>query len=244
MTLAGGIQTALRAVYPSRCLTCGSVVDSDFGLCGGCWRDTSFIGGMVCDCCGVPLPGDSHDETAQCDDCILTPRPWSQGRAAMLYRDTGRKLVLALKHGDRQEIARPAARWMADAVRDCIEPDTLVVPIPLHWVRMIRRRYNQSALLARALAEHLDQECSLNLLERFRRTRSLDGQTRHERQKTVQGAIRVNAKMADLVKDRPILLVDDVMTSGATLSVATEVLQKAKSGPVRIVTLARVTKDT
>ena len=244
MMLADGIQTALRAIYPARCLTCGSVVDSDFGLCGPCWRDTSFIGGTVCDCCGVPLPGADQGDTPHCDACIQSPRPWAQGRAALLYRDTGRKLVLALKHGDRQEIAKPAALWMAEAVRGCIAPDTLIAPIPLHWARMVKRRYNQSALLARALARQLQMECSLDLLKRIKNTRSLDGQSREERHETLQDAIRVNARLSDLVQGRPILLVDDVMTSGATLGAATQSLQQAQSGPVRIVTLARVAKDT
>ena len=243
MTLMTGIQTALRAVYPARCLTCGDVVDSDFGLCGVCWRDTAFIGGTVCDGCGVPLPGIASDDTLQCDDCLKTPRPWVQGRAAMLYRDTGRKLVLALKHGDRQEIARPASLWMADAVRTIITPDTLVAPIPLHWQRMLARRYNQSALLAKALAEQVQMPACLDLLKRPKRTASLDGKSRADRYETLADAITVNDKHRDLIQGRAVLIVDDVMTSGATLGAATEALQEAGAGPVRVVTLARVAKD-
>jgi len=244
MSFASGIQTALDAIYPARCLTCGDVVDSDFGLCGSCWRDTSFIGGTVCDCCGVPLPGADGGHTPQCDACLAAPHPWVQGRAALLYRETGRKLVLALKHGDRQEIAKPAALWMAGAVRDCLEDHTLIVPIPLHWMRMIKRRYNQSALLARALGDHLDRPYCLDLLERPKHTPSLDHKPRDERHAILQNAIRVRAKRRHRLIGRPILLVDDVMTSGATLSAATQALQAAGSGPVRVITLARVAKDT
>ena len=197
MTLNTGIQTALSAIYPARCLTCGSMVDSDFGLCGPCWRDTSFIGGTICDCCGVPLPGADHADALTCDSCIAHPQPWAQGRAALLYRETGRKLVLALKHGDRQEIARPAALWMANALRDIVEEDTLVVPIPLHWLRMLKRRYNQSALLAWALARQMTLSCGPDVLERPRRTRSLDGLGRVERFEMLKGAIRVNPKRRD-----------------------------------------------
>lgn len=244
MSLATGFQTALRAVYPARCLTCGDVVGSDFGLCGACWRDTAFIGGTICDGCGVPLPGIAPIEALQCDDCLRSPRPWVQGRAAMLYRDTGRKLVLALKHGDRQEIAHPASLWMADAVRKIVEPDTLIAPIPLHWLRMLARRYNQSALLARALARQLEMPSCLDLLQRPKRTASLDGKNRNERHEMLADAIRVNAKHLDLLQDKPVLLVDDVMTSGATLGEATRALHDAGAGPVRVVTLARVAKDT
>lgn len=244
MTLMRGIQTALKAVYPARCLTCGSVVDSDFGLCGPCWRDTSFIGGTICDGCGVPLPGDISGDDLQCDDCLRTPRPWTQGRAALLYKDTGRKLVLALKHGDRQEIAHPASLWMAEAVREITGPGTLVVPIPLHWQRMIARRYNQSALLARALAKQLDAEACLDLLHRPRRTESLDGKSREDRFEHLDGAISLNPKRQSIAQGRPVLLVDDVMTSGATLAAATRALKAADAGPVKTVVLARVAKDT
>lgn len=244
MTLSGGIQTALSAIYPARCLTCGSVVDSDFGLCGPCWRDTSFIGGTVCDCCGVPLPGTDGGDTPHCDSCLTAPRPWVQGRAALLYRETGRKLVLALKHGDRQEIAKPAALWMANAVRETLEDNTLIVPIPLHWLRMIKRRYNQSALLVKALGAQMNRPICLDLLQRTKRTQSLDGLGRVERHEVLRDAISVHPKRRHMLIGRPILLVDDVMTSGATLQAATLALQEAGSGSVRIVTLARVAKDT
>lgn len=244
MTLMSGIQTALKAVYPARCLTCGDVVDSDFGLCGPCWRDTAFIGGTVCDSCGVPLPGELDGDDLHCDDCLKTPRPWSQGRAALLYKDTGRKLVLALKHGDRQEIAHPASLWMAEAVRGLVTPDTLIAPIPLHWSRMVSRRYNQSALLARALARQLELPTCLDLMQRIRRTQTLDGKTAEDRFATLSDAITVTPKHRALIADRHVLVVDDVMTSGATLAAATQALDAAGAGLVSTVVLARVAKDT
>jgi len=244
MSFARGFQTALSAIYPARCLTCGDVVSSDFGLCGPCWRDTFFIGGTVCDCCGVPLPGTDGAHTSHCDSCLLAPRPWKQGRSALLYKDTGRKLVLALKHGDRQEIATPAAQWMAAAIKPHLEDHTLIAPIPLHWLRMIKRRYNQSALLSRALGGVLDRPTCLDLLQRPKKTPSLDGKSREERHSILHNAICVHPKRRHRLIGRPILLVDDVMTSGATLSAATQALQAAGSGSVRIITLARVAKDT
>lgn len=241
--LIRGIQTAVSAIYPARCLTCGSLVDSDFGLCGPCWRDTAFLGGTVCDGCGVPLPAADVIDALLCDGCMTHPRPWTQGRAAMLYTQTGRKLVLALKHGDRQEIAKPAALWMANALGDILQQNTLIVPIPLHWMRMIKRRYNQSALLAQALGRQLSLPCALEALQRPKPTRSLDGLGRVERYEMLQKAIRVNRKLRHKVIQRPILLVDDVMTSGATLSAATEALLQAGAGQIRVVTLARVAKE-
>ena len=244
MPLLERLQTGLSVIYPARCLTCGDIVDSDFGLCGPCWRDTAFIGNTICDQCGVPLPGVAGDDLLSCDACLQNPRPWAQGRAALLYVNTGRKLVLALKHGDRQEIARPAGRWMATVAKPVLRPDTLIAPIPLHWRRMLWRRYNQSALLARATARETQRACCADLLQRHRATPTLDGLGREERRRTLEGAIRLNPVRHDLVRDRPVLLVDDVMTSGATLAAATEACLAAGSGPVCVVTLARVAKDT
>jgi ComF family protein len=171
------------------------------------------------------------------------PPPWSKGRAAMLYRDTGRKLVLAFKHGDRQEIARPAGLWLANAVADVVTQNTLIAPVPLHWLRMIKRRYNQSALLAKALSNRIERPWSPDLLQRVRRTQTLDGLGRSERIAAVENAIRVHPLRRHRLIGRPVLLVDDVMTSGATLAACAQACLDAGSGPVNVVTLARVAKD-
>ena len=91
-----------------------------------------------------------------CDDCLTIARPWERGRAALLYRDNGRKLVLALKHGDRMDLARPAADWMVRAARPLFAPGMVVAPVPLHWLRLFTRRYNQAALLSAAIARSAD----------------------------------------------------------------------------------------
>ena len=146
------MQALLRLIYPSQCLSCDALVESDFGLCGQCWRETPFINGLVCDSCGMPLPGGDPGEVAYCDDCLVIGRPWAQGRAAMLYRDNARDLVLSLKHADRTDLARPAGAWLFRAAAPLLRAGTIVAPVPLHWLRLFRRRYNQSALLSQALA--------------------------------------------------------------------------------------------
>lgn len=242
MTARARLQTALRLIYPPRCLGCGGLVESDFGLCGACWRDTAFIGGLVCDLCGTPLPGDDTGDAAHCDDCLAIARPWVQGRAALLYRDTARRMVLALKHGDRHDVAGPAALWMSRIVRPILRPGTLIVPVPLHFWRLVGRRYNQSALLAQRLAEVLECDWCPDALLRQVKTPSLDGQTRDQRFATLSGAITANPARAELVRDRPLLIVDDVMTSGATLAAATEAALASRAGEVCVATLARVAK--
>ena len=243
--MAGKFQTALRLVYPPRCLGCGGLVEREFGLCAECWRNTAFIGGLVCDLCGVPLPGEAApDEAVHCDDCMRIARPWARGRAALLYRDTGRRLVLALKHGDRQDVAQPAAGWMARAAAPILTPDMLIAPVPLHWTRMLRRRYNQSALLSAAVAKSTGLAHCPDLLTRHRRTRSLDGAGRDMRFATLDGAIRVTRGRRHRLVARDVLIVDDVMTSGATLAACAEACLAAGAGRVFVLILARVAKDT
>ena len=238
------LQTAVGLIYPPVCLGCNQAVDKTAGLCGACWRETAFIGGTICDRCGVPLPGGAADELAHCDSCMTHRPPWVQGRAALLYRGIGRKMVLGLKHGDRQEIARPAGLWMARAVAATLPDDTLIAPIPLHWLRLVKRRYNQSALLAKAVARETGQPWCPDLLQRIRRTKPLEGKTRAERFAMLDGAILVHPKRIDRLQGRSVLLVDDVMTSGATLSSAAKACIDAGAGSIRVVTLARVAKDT
>jgi ComF family protein len=238
-----GLQAALHVLYPPQCISCAALVTSDFGLCGECWRQTPFIAGLVCDRCGLPLPGGDDGEIAVCDDCMAIARPWGQGRAAMLYRDNGRSLVLALKHGDRMDLARPASNWLLQAARPVIRPGMLVVPVPLHWLRLLRRKYNQAALLSKALAGLAGMDHCPDALVRRRTTGTQEGRTRDDRFANLADAFRVPKPRAALVVDREILLVDDVMTSGATFAAATEALFSAGARSVDVVSLARVAKD-
>lgn len=236
------MQALLQLLYPPQCLSCGGLVDSDFALCPECWRDTPFITGLVCDSCGTPLPGED-DATVHCDDCLTLARPWAQGRAALLYRDRGRDIPLALKHGDRTDLAGPAARWLLRAAQPILRPGMILAPVPLHWLRLFRRRYNQSALLSAALARLAGLDHVPDLLIRSRRTPTQDGRDRDGRFRNVTGAIRAHPRHAPRLKGAEILLIDDVMTSGATLAAATEACLAAGAMRVSVAVLARVAKD-
>ena len=238
-----GMQAALHVIYPPQCLTCDALVTTDFGLCGHCWRETPFITGLVCNQCGVPLQGDDLGQPESCDDCLTIARPWSQGRAALLYKDNARRLVLAFKHGDRLDLARPAAGWMMRAAQPMLVPGMLVAPIPLHWLRLIKRRYNQSALLSAAVAKMAGLDHCPDLLIRTRHTGSQEGRDRESRFANMTDALAPHPRRENRIAGRHILLADDVMTSGATFAAAAEACIAAGAIGVSVLALARVAKD-
>lgn len=240
-----GLQSVLRLIYPPQCISCRERVESDHALCGVCWRDTPFIAsGRVCDACGIPLlQGDEHDDEAvHCDECLALARPWESGRAACLYEANGRRLVLALKHGDRLDLARAAGGWLKRAAASILTPGMLIAPVPLHWTRLLARRYNQSAVLAAALARETGLPHCPDLLIRRQYAASQDGRDRQARFTNVENAFAPHARRVARIKGRHILLVDDVMTSGATLASAADTCLGAGAQAVSVVVLARVAK--
>jgi predicted amidophosphoribosyltransferase len=237
------LQSVARLLFPPQCVSCGEPVENPFGLCAGCWRQTPFITGLVCDACGIPLPGDDSGRPELCDDCLSIQRPWRRGRAALLYRDNGRRLALALKRGDRLELARPAAGWMTRSAAPFLERDLLVVPVPAHWTRLFARRYNQAAVLARAVSALAGLQYVPAALIRSRRTSPQEDMTREERFANLSGAILPHPGKGKVLAGRKVLLVDDVMTSGATFASATEACHQAGAAEVNVVALARVAKE-
>lgn len=218
-------------------------MQSDFALCADCWRDTPFITGTVCNACGIPLPGGEEDEQALCDACLVESHPWSAARAALSYRDKGRELVLKLKHADRIDLARPAGDWMMRAGQPILKPDMLVVPIPLHWLRMVKRRYNQAALLSARVAKLGGYDHCPDLLLRRKSTGSQEGLTKEGRHANMRDALTLHPRRAARVEGRHVLLIDDVMTSGATMHAAAEACLAGGAIGISVLVMARVAKE-
>jgi ComF family protein len=160
----------------------------------------------------------------------------------LIYEGKARRLVLRLKHGDRTDMAKPLAGWMERKARDLIEKESVLVPVPLHWKRLLRRKYNQSSLLAAELARRFGVDHCPDALLRQKATDPMSGD-RASRIKALRGAIVLNEKHSKVLRGRPILLVDDVMTSGATLEAAATAIADALPSKIDVITLARVAKD-
>ena len=236
------IQTALYQIYPDRCVGCGVLVEGDLGLCTSCWSETQFARGVCCRSCGVPLIGGQIGEIAECDACLRHPRPWDQGRTALVYEGMARRLVLRLKHGDRTDIVRPAAGWMLWASDGLIGADTVLVPVPQNWRRFLKRTYNQAALLAQDMARCSGVTCCPDALLRDKATAPMSG-ARANQVQAIKNAFRVNPRRLAVLEGRPVVLIDDVMTSGATLEAASLALGAARVGKIDVITLARVAMD-
>ena len=237
------MQRALRLIFPPQCVSCGDLVESEFALCGPCWRETWFIAGLVCDRCGTPLPGEDSTGDVLCDDCMRRAPPWRRGRAALIYKGNARRLILALKHGDRTDLARPGAAWLLQAARPLLAPDLLVVPVPLHRWRLLKRRYNQAALLAAGLARMAGLDYAPDALVRHKSTVLQEGMGADARFANIGGSIAAHPARGRVLDGRRVLLVDDVMTSGATFTDAARACHAAGAKDIFTLALARAVKD-
>lgn len=237
--LAEALEPVLDFVFPPRCPSCGAGVGRHGGLCGECWAGLAIPAEPWCAACQRPFGEGGPAEGAICAPCLAHPPRHAGIFAATLYTPVSRRLVLAFKHGRRIAMAPMLARLIA-ARLPADGAERLIVPVPLHRWRLWSRGYNQAALLARELERLCKGRVMVDALERRRRTPSLGGLGARARRRALSGAITVRDSARAGIKGRDVLLVDDVLTSGATSDACVRALRKAGACSVQIACFARV----
>jgi ComF family protein len=228
----------LDTLYPPTCLSCRAATGEADALCPKCWRAMRFIERPFCERLGTPFEQDLGAGLLS-PQAIADPPVFRRARAVARFEDgPARRLVHRLKYSDRGELARPLGAWMARAGADILADADAIVPVPLHALRLWMRRFNQAAALARAIALQSGKPFEPQWLERVKTTRSQVGLSRPQRAENVQGAFR--ASPGAPIKGRRIVLVDDVLTSGATANAAARALLRAGAREVDLLVFARV----
>jgi ComF family protein len=229
---------ALDIALPTLCVACREPVDGE-GVCATCWAKLSFIAPPYCPRLGIPFVYDPGPELLSME-AIANPPAYARARAAVRYDEVARTLVHALKYQDRTDLAPAMGRWMARAGRELLREADALIPVPLHWRRAWHRRYNQSGALARAIERQSGVKLASEALRRVRPTEQQIGLSRSQRATNVQGAFKVAPERSADIQGRRLILVDDVLTSGATVDACARALLRAKALSVDVLVFARV----
>jgi ComF family protein len=241
-TLRAAGRGFLDLLFPPLCVQCRAQVRDPGNLCATCWSAIRFIDGPSCAICGLPFDIPVFGET-RCAACHADEPAFDAARAIMRYDDASRPMILALKHADRLDLAPALSRWLARTGRDFIAACDAIVPVPLHRGRLWARRYNQSAELARTLARTCGKSFDPDLLLRTRSTASQgEMPSASARRRNVSGAFKVPDKRLAWLAGRSILLVDDVLTTGATVDACARALKKTGAAKVFVAAVARVSR--
>jgi ComF family protein len=229
---------ALDIALPTLCVACREPVDGE-GVCAECWAKLSFIAPPFCPRLGIPFVYDPGPDLLSME-AIANPPAYSRARAAVRYDDVARTLVHALKYQDRTDLTPAMGRWMARAGKELLVEADVLVPVPLHWRRGWSRRYNQSGALARVISGQSGVKLASEALRRVRATEQQIGLSRAQRASNVQGAFKVVPDRSADIAGRRVVLIDDVLTSGATTDACARALLRAKAAQVDVLVFARV----
>jgi ComF family protein len=238
-------RSLLDFVLPPTCLSCDEAVDVEGQLCPHCFRRLSLISEPMCSCCGVPFTvAEQGGLSGECADCHEAPRPFRRARAPFRYDPESRPVILALKHADRPELAAPLARHMVRAGAELLADADLLIPVPLHRRRLISRRYNQAALLAQAVSRLCGLPVLVDALVRHRATAPLGGYDAVGRAQILHDAIAVRPGRFAQIAGRRVVVIDDVLTTGATVCACADALLDADASAVDVLAAARVPNRT
>lgn len=229
---------ALNLLFPPQCLVCNAIVPEHGTLCLECWQKIRFITEPMCAACGLPFDF-ALGENALCGDCMRDLPSFKHARAVFRYDEHSRALITKFKYADQTHLAKTYGTWLAKAGKELILQSDIIVPVPLYYWRLVHRRYNQSALLAKALSAHTGLTWQADALRRVRPTLQQTGLSRSQREDNVRGAFVVDAKQCGKIKKNRVLLIDDVMTTASTLEHCAKALLKAGAKQVNALTLAR-----
>src|SRR5580698_8725975 len=237
-TLRAALRTTLDLALPTLCAACRAPVEGR-GLCPSCWSKLSFITRPYCERLGIPFAYDPGPGILSME-AIADPPAYNRARAAVRFDEISRGLVHAFKYGDRLDLAPMMGRWTSNAGRELLAEADALVPVPLHWRRQWARRFNQSAMLASAVAKESGVPIAFGALKRVKATAQQVGLSQKERAANIQGAFKVPEIGRAAVAGRRLVLVDDVLTSGATAEGCARALLRAGAANVDVLVFARV----
>lgn len=231
----------LNLFFPPQCMVCETLVPTNGTLCLECWQKVQFITEPMCACCGLPLEF-VVDANTLCGECLREHPPYSRARAAFRYDEHSRLMILKFKFQDETNFTPTLGRWLKAAGDELIRASDVIIPVPLHYRRLVWRRYNQAALLAFQLHKITGLPLYIDGLKRTRATTPQTGLTRTERIENVKRAFVVSPKYMGEIRGKSLLLVDDVMTTGSTLHACSKALIKTGAAQVNVLTLARTVR--
>lgn len=237
-----GLRSLANFVWPRRSIISGDRHSGDGSLTPEEFAQINFLHGSGCRSCAIPVELDIGAET-RCGACAAKAPKWDQARAAIAYDDVSRQAILELKHAGRRDGLNTMANWMALAGREILPETDWLVPVPLHYQRLASRGFNQSAWLAQAVSRQTGTLALVDALSRKRNTPSQGGLTARQRRRNVAGAFEVRKSRQTRIKGSTVTLVDDVLTTGATLAACTKALRKAGANRVNVLVLARVVRE-
>ena len=242
IALSKALAACADLIVPPCCLVCRAPLGAHHLLCAPCWREVHFIRPPLCDVLGIPLPFDTGERMISAA-ATAHPPAYDRARAVAHYSGAMRTLIHQFKYADRHDARALFGRWLAEVGRDLIAGVDVVVPVPLNRWRLLSRRFNQAAILAQEMSRQTGLAVQLHLLQRSRSTGTQVGLTRDQRRRNLAGAFSVPRRRRASLEGRNVLLIDDVITTGATVEACARALKRAGAARVDVLALALVTSE-